>query len=566
MSSTPDIDPYAELGVAKDATIAEIRAAHRKRVLRCHPDKIQDLSQRAAAQDEFQRVQQAYEILSDDTRRDRYDKKVRLAELKREVAEQRRRTGESAYAVPKGSGSSREFREGHIVEERAPMESFLDEEYRFTDEPRPMNRKANDFDKRPKAKTEERKKSRPPMGSERAAKEQTRDSAKASHAERQRQRDRERQKQTSEKQRYDHPAYSDESESDSGVSEYEYIRMKKQSSRRTPRESRSRPTESPREPPRESRESRELPRRREYFYDDDQFRSAYKSDYKTEYKAEYSSAARAAEDYIERTRKGIPEDNYVRSSRSPQRRRGYDLAEPETSTSRRARRSSRAPRDRSSSRNNNSSSYENLESTSRPPKMPSAATQPINKASLRPSLLSARSTNSAGTAFQRPKREQSSRDSDTLAKMAAETIPPRSSKQKYESTPNTSPEIPQGASPKVTTRYTIEPTIIEPSKSKYRTASPSRREREREREPRTVVPPKRASTTYDYKSESASRIEVRQVRPARPHGDVEYSPRVKPDDIKFAQEIRPADVTTSSRNYYPEQAHRQGLRRLATYA
>jgi hypothetical protein len=35
---------------AKEATIPEIRAAHRKRVLKCHPDKIQDESQRIAAQ------------------------------------------------------------------------------------------------------------------------------------------------------------------------------------------------------------------------------------------------------------------------------------------------------------------------------------------------------------------------------------------------------------------------------------------------------------------------------------------------------------------------------------
>ncbi|KAJ5246505.1 hypothetical protein N7468_001488 [Penicillium chermesinum] len=529
--SSPDIDPYATLGVPKEASITEIRAAHRKRVLKCHPDKIQDESQRMIAQDEFQRVQQAYELLSDETRRDRYDKKVRLAELKRDVAEQRRRTGESAYAVPR-SGSSREFREGHVVEERAPMESFLDEEFRFTDEPRPMHRKTNDYERRPKTKTEEKKKTRAPPTSERAAKEQVRESTKASHSERQRQRDRERQRQTSEKY-YDYSRYiSDESESESEVSEYEYVRMKKQPSRRT-RESRSRPAESS--------------RRREHVYEDAQ----YRTEYKPEYKPEYKSATRAAEDYIERTKYGGVPDDPIRSSRSPQRRRGYDSVEPEISASRRAGRSS----------------YENLDSPSRnyeskPPKMPSVATQPINKASLRPSLLSTRSANAAGTAFTRPKA--SGRDNDVLAKMAAEPIP-RSSK-KYESahsSPCTTPEIPQ-ASPKVTTRYTIEPTIIEPSKSKYRTASPSRRERERDREPRTA-PPKRAST-YDYKSESSPRIEVRQVRPTRPHGDVEYSPRVRREDVKFAQEIRPTDATTSSRSYYGEQPHRQAPRRMATYA
>lgn len=78
-------DPYKVLGVAKDAQIAEIRSAHRKLVLKCHPDKVQDPELKAQKQDEFQKVQNAYEILSDEKERQRYDDQVQLAELRKQM-------------------------------------------------------------------------------------------------------------------------------------------------------------------------------------------------------------------------------------------------------------------------------------------------------------------------------------------------------------------------------------------------------------------------------------------------------------------------------------------------
>ncbi|KAI1090763.1 DnaJ-domain-containing protein [Rostrohypoxylon terebratum] len=84
MSSLPP-DPYKALGVAKDATQAEIRSAHRKLVLKCHPDKVQDPKLKEEKQREFQQVQQAYELLCDEAERTRYDDKVRLEELRREA-------------------------------------------------------------------------------------------------------------------------------------------------------------------------------------------------------------------------------------------------------------------------------------------------------------------------------------------------------------------------------------------------------------------------------------------------------------------------------------------------
>ncbi|GJC89273.1 hypothetical protein ColLi_12111 [Colletotrichum liriopes] len=85
MSTLPP-DPYKTLGVSKDAQLPEIRSAHRKLVLKCHPDKVQDPTLKAQKQDEFQKVQQAYELLSNENERAKYDDNVKLAELRKEMA------------------------------------------------------------------------------------------------------------------------------------------------------------------------------------------------------------------------------------------------------------------------------------------------------------------------------------------------------------------------------------------------------------------------------------------------------------------------------------------------
>lgn len=537
MSSPPDIDPYATLGVSKDATIAEIRAAHRKRVLKCHPDKIQDESQRIAAQDEFQRVQQAYELLSDETRRTRYDQKVKLAELKREVLE--RRKTEASYARE----NPREMRNGRIVEERVPMEVFLDEAMRFADDLRPTARKADEFGKRAKAKPAEEKKkaARTPMSGVRASRD-AREAAKASLADRAKQRDKDRRRDASAKYEEVYEPYSARVESDDDASDSSdsiYVRLKRPSSHRK-RESRSRPAN--------------ISRRRDRIYDED--------DYSDRYSSKIDSWQAKAQEHIERSKYEGP-----RVSRSPPRARGYDSPEPEVSSSRRSGRSSRTTRNPSSSRDN---SYEHLDSPRvyrddfNPPRMPSSSTSPGHKtSSIRPSLFSARTATATG--FTR-KREGSSREVPTLEKMAREQvrepIPPHSSRRGDSgySSPSTPEILPRGSSPKVTTRYKIDDTVIterEPStKPKYRSISPER--------PRG--PPKRAST-MNYASEASPRIEVRTVRPSRPHGDVEWSPRFRSEDVKYAREIRPSDASMSpSRPSYYTTRHPPPGRRQSTWA
>jgi len=62
----PSDDPYAALGVARDATPEQVRKAHRRAAKRTHPDAGGD-------PEEFRRVNGAYMVLSDPARRKRYD-------------------------------------------------------------------------------------------------------------------------------------------------------------------------------------------------------------------------------------------------------------------------------------------------------------------------------------------------------------------------------------------------------------------------------------------------------------------------------------------------------------
>ncbi|OTA90159.1 hypothetical protein M434DRAFT_78334, partial [Hypoxylon sp. CO27-5] len=83
MSSLP-FDPYKILGVSKDVQLPEIRSAYKKLALKCHPDKVQDPKLKEEKQKEFQQVNEAYELLSNEAERTKYDDKVRLEELRRD--------------------------------------------------------------------------------------------------------------------------------------------------------------------------------------------------------------------------------------------------------------------------------------------------------------------------------------------------------------------------------------------------------------------------------------------------------------------------------------------------
>lgn len=84
MSSEPLPDHYKALGIDKNADAATIKKTYRKLVLTCHPDKVTDETLKAQKQDEFHKIQQAYETLSDETRRGTYEAELKLQQLRRE--------------------------------------------------------------------------------------------------------------------------------------------------------------------------------------------------------------------------------------------------------------------------------------------------------------------------------------------------------------------------------------------------------------------------------------------------------------------------------------------------
>lgn len=63
-------DPYAVLGVARDAKADDIKKAYRKLAQQYHPDRNAD---DAVAEDKFKEVSAAYAVLSDEQRRKAYD-------------------------------------------------------------------------------------------------------------------------------------------------------------------------------------------------------------------------------------------------------------------------------------------------------------------------------------------------------------------------------------------------------------------------------------------------------------------------------------------------------------
>ena len=129
MASPLPPDPYKILGVAKDAPLAAIRSAHRKLVLTCHPDKFPDESIKAKKADEFHQVQQSYEILSDETRRQRYDERVKLAELRAELmSDKRGPTRMASDFGPRAAATSAYDPRSHVIyEERAPRRTHEDD-------------------------------------------------------------------------------------------------------------------------------------------------------------------------------------------------------------------------------------------------------------------------------------------------------------------------------------------------------------------------------------------------------------------------------------------------------
>ncbi|KAL5336506.1 hypothetical protein BJX70DRAFT_279901 [Aspergillus crustosus] len=508
MSALPDFDLYETLGVAKDATSAEIKASHRKLVLRCHPDKIKDESLRSEAQDQFQRVQQAYEVLSDDTSRTKYDNKVKLAELKREMM---------ARGASYSRSTPREYRDGRIYEERVPAdarssnEAFFDEQERFTESPRPTSRKHDDYGSRTRSKpTEEKRRSRaPPASATRAAKE-ARETTRASRADRDKHRTKERRRQAYDKQTYPD---SDSFDSDSDQSEVYYVAVKRPSESKRHRDSKSKPTEPNR---------RSGARRRDE--DDD--------DYSDTRDRKHDEQYSVAQNYIRRSKETIaPEtDRKHRSSHSPLR---YDSPEPEARHS--ARSSRRSTRETTRPPTSHHSSFEHLDPSlhrvpeKAVPSMPTAQTYPGPRtpASPRPSHQTTRSATNVHSQ-PRPNRESVRRSETTPLMNIYSDSHSRTTKlrsQKPDSGYVSSSPTPEAsafaeASPKP--RHKVrEPVIVEPS-SQPTTSRSSRM-------PSPSRPERRGPSRSSY--ESSRRL----------YGEVDPDPHLK-EKLRHAREVPRGDL------------------------
>ena len=131
MESTHAPDPFAALGVPSNATSADIKSAYRKLALKCHPDKVADEALKKIKQEEFHKIQQAYELIGDDERLDAYRAELRLEAQRKAKLASRAASGpnvtryETRTAAPAGSGVP------HRYEERKPTasRSFEDDYY-----------------------------------------------------------------------------------------------------------------------------------------------------------------------------------------------------------------------------------------------------------------------------------------------------------------------------------------------------------------------------------------------------------------------------------------------------
>ena len=274
MDDPLDPSPYKTLNLPKDATLATIRSAHRKLVLSCHPDKVQDESAKKIKAEQFHLVQQAYEILSDETRRRRWDERSKLAELRAEMMEERG-PPRREYASPKaGQSPIFEMRGGRVYEERVPKNSRAYEEDMFASkfaEARPSSRKYDDrYADTPSRRTsgrmqdERRKSSEFDARYEKKANEKRmREAEAAIRDQRTRKRDKERRKDTEDKFRTK-AAYVEEESSGSERNDVYYSSKS---------ESKSKRKEEP------SKRSREEPSRRsgkkERDYDEELDRKIY---------------------------------------------------------------------------------------------------------------------------------------------------------------------------------------------------------------------------------------------------------------------------------------------------
>jgi len=104
ISSIPD--PYKALGLTPEATAAEIRSSYKKLMLKCHPDKVHDESQKEEKAQQYQMVMEAYELLSDPKKKRKYD-----LDMQRHAGSESRPTSATPAADPAAKAEARDTSE-----------------------------------------------------------------------------------------------------------------------------------------------------------------------------------------------------------------------------------------------------------------------------------------------------------------------------------------------------------------------------------------------------------------------------------------------------------------------
>lgn len=131
MDSEPLPDHYKALGVDRTADTQTIKAAHRKLVLGCHPDKVKvtDPVIRQQKQEEFHRIQKAYEVLTDDKERATYEANLTLEKLRKEKLARggapSSREKSTRFDPRTSTGTSARY----ATEERRPSAAYDDDKY-----------------------------------------------------------------------------------------------------------------------------------------------------------------------------------------------------------------------------------------------------------------------------------------------------------------------------------------------------------------------------------------------------------------------------------------------------
>lgn len=137
MESLLPPDPYKALGLPRDADIATIKKTYKKLALSCHPDKVTDESLKQQKQEEFHKINQAYELLSNEASRQRYDDEYKLEQLRKEklsrggakVADPTMRSARYEVRTQAPAGATFSAPTAHRYEEHKPSRAYDDRYY-----------------------------------------------------------------------------------------------------------------------------------------------------------------------------------------------------------------------------------------------------------------------------------------------------------------------------------------------------------------------------------------------------------------------------------------------------